>query len=157
MVSQTNLYIERAEGKVLAAKTSFEISTNPEAKKILGLTSERTFFNEVISESYYAIFYAAKAYLSLKGIFTDAPEEHKKTYEEFLKLAKLGILGRELFEIYKDAAVKAETLLDIFFSEKRKRGRFTYKVSSNANLPFAKESIENAKKFVSAIKSLTEK
>jgi len=47
--------------------------------------------------------------------------------------------------------------LKIFLLEKRKRGRFTYNVNANANIPYAKESVENARKFVSIIKSFLEK
>jgi hypothetical protein len=61
-----------------------------------------------------------------------------------------------LLGIYKTEAMKAETLLKIFFREKRKRGIFTYNVRSEANVPYATESITNAKRFSSAIKQLLE-
>jgi len=48
-------------------------------------------------------------------------------------------------------------LLKIFFSEKRNRGRFTYNINANANLPFAEQSIKNARIFASAIKSILDK
>jgi hypothetical protein len=43
-------------------------------------------------------------------------------------------------------------LLKIFIDEKRKRGIFTYNIKSDANIPVAKESLENSKKFISMIK-----
>ncbi len=147
MVSEINLYLKRAEDKVLLAKTVFEISTKNETKKFLGLSQDKTFFNDIISLSYYSIFYSAKAYLISKGIKTGPPEEHRKTYEEFARFVKIGILDKELMDIYENAVAEAEILLNIFFLGKRDRGRFTYNVNSNANLPFAKDSIENAKKF----------
>ena len=110
--------------------------------------------NEVISESYYSIFYSTKAYLLNKGIATFPPEEHKKTYVEFKNFVDSGKLDKDLLDIYEDAVNKAEELLKIFFTEKGKRGRFTYKINANATIPFAKESLNNAKKFVSSIKGL---
>lgn len=151
MVLEVDLYLKRAEEKILLAKTCFGIPTTSETKKFLNLSQDKTFFNDVISLSYYSIFYAAKAYLLSKGIETWPPEEHKKTYQEFAKFVEMGVLSRELLNIYEDAALKAESLLEIFLLEKRKRGRFTYNINSDANLPFANDSVENAKKFVSAV------
>jgi len=149
-------YLERAENELILAKANFELSTKEEIKQILKISSGRTFFNDVISESYYSIFYSAKAYLLSQNIETQAPEEHKKTYEEFKKLIELKRLNKQLKEIYELESEKAETLLKIFFSEKRNRGRFTYDINANANLPFAEQSIKNARIFASAIKSILE-
>ena len=122
----------------------------------MNIPLERTFFNDVISESYYAIFYSAKAFLLFLGIKTEAPEEHKKTYEKFKKIVESKKLDKQLAEIYEEESNKAETLLRIFFDEKRNRGRFTYNVNANANKPFAEQSIKNAIFFASAIKHLIE-
>ncbi|MFA5175713.1 MAG: hypothetical protein WC413_00420 [Candidatus Nanoarchaeia archaeon] len=157
MDSMVKLYLERAENEIILAKTNFDISINKELKNTLKLQSNQTFFNDVISECYYAIFYVAKAYLLLEEIKTAAPEEHKKTYDEFKRLVDSGKIDRHLLEIYDLEAEKAEILLNIFYSEKKKRGRFTYNINSNANIPYAKESIENAIKFVSLIKAIIEK
>jgi hypothetical protein len=54
---EIRLYLERAENKLIIAKTNFEISTNTELKKIIKIPENQTFFNDVISQSYYAIFY----------------------------------------------------------------------------------------------------
>lgn len=156
MDSIVKLYLERAENEMLIAKTNFEISTNNELKEILKIPVDRTFFNTVISQSYYAIFYSAKAYLLLNSIQTKPPEEHKKTYEEFKKFVISKKLSQQLLIIYKLETEKADILLDIFRLEKKKRGKFTYNVNSNANIPYAKESIENAREFVSIIKSVIE-
>ncbi len=93
----------------------------------------------------------------LKGVITQAPDEHQKTYEKFKTFVDRGILDNELLRIYENEISKAESLLNIFFREKDKRGRFTYNIKSESNLPYAKESIENAKKFVSVIKAILEK
>ncbi|MBI4447656.1 HEPN domain-containing protein [Candidatus Woesearchaeota archaeon] len=149
-------YLERAENELVLANANFSLSTNNDVKLKLGISMDKTFFNNVISESYYAIFYCAKAFLISLGIKTEPPEEHKKTYEEFKKIVESKKLDRQLAEIYEEESGKAETLLKIFFDEKRNRGRFTYNVNANANKPFAESSIKNAKFFCSTIKHLIE-
>lgn len=92
MDSKVKLYLERAENELLLAKCNFDISTNNNFKAILGIPVEKTFFNDIISQAYYAIFYAAKTFLLFRGIETSMPEEHKKTYDEFKILVESGII-----------------------------------------------------------------
>lgn len=154
---RAKIYLERAENEIILAKINFEISLSNELKKKLNISLDRTFFSNVISEGYYSIFYSAKAYLINKGIKTEAPEEHKKTYIKFKKFVDSGEIDKELLKIYRSENEKADALLKIFNSEKAKRGRFTYNINSNANIPYAEESIDHAVKFVSLIKSIIEK
>ena len=156
MDSKVKLYLERAENKIILAKTNFEISIKRDMKDLLKIPADQTFFNDVISQSYYAIFYTAKAYLISMRIITNAPEEHKKTYEELKKIADSGKLDKQLIGIYEEESEKADILLNIFHLEKSKRGKFTYNVNANANIPYAQESLDNARKFVSIIKALIE-
>jgi len=155
MSDEAKLYLQRAENELVVAQILFDISSNTTLQKEqFKLEKEFTFYSPVIGHSYYSIFYTAKAYLIMKGIVTKAPEEHKKTYEEFKKLVYSNKLRDQLLEIYEKETEKAEVLLKIFFSEKRKRGIFTYNVKSEANIPSAMESIENAKTFISSINEI---
>jgi len=149
-------YLDRAENELVLANANFQVSTDQEIKNKLGVSIDKTFFNNVISESYYAIFYSTKAFLISLGIKTEPPEEHKKTYKEFKKIVESKKLDEKLAEIYEEESNKAETLLKIFFDEKRNRGRFTYNINANANKPFAEQSIRNAKLFASTIRYLIE-
>ena len=149
-------YLDRAENELVLSNANFSLSTTDDVKLKLGVSIGKTFFNNVISECYYAIFYSAKAFLISLGIKTGPPEEHKKTYEEFKKIVGSKRLDNQLAEIYEEETGKAEALLKIFFDEKRNRGRFTYNVNANANKPFAEQSIKNAKLFCSTIKHLIE-
>lgn len=153
---EPKLYLMRAEDEFLLANKDLDISINKELKSLLGIPKEKTFFYSVITHAYYSIFYAAKSYLFSKGIKTRSPEEHKKTYEEFSKIVIGGDLDRELLLIYEEEMAKADSLLKIFKTEKAKRGNFTYNIKSEANVSFAQESIENARKFVSVIKLIIE-
>ena len=85
----------------------------------------------------------------MKGIKTEAPEVHKKTFEGFKKFVNEGVVSEELLKIYEDVLIKAETLLGIFKSEKKKRGEFTYQKIAQANREPANQSLENAKTFFS--------
>ena len=124
----------------------FGISGNPALQAdSFKLEKEFTFYSSVISHAYYTIFYAAKAILMEQGVGTDAPEVHKKTLEAFeTNLVKTGKLDIELLRIYRKIVVRADALLEIFSSEKRKRGEFTYQKLPQANREPAQESLENA-------------
>jgi len=154
MDSEVNLYLLRAEDEFLLSQKDLQLSTDDKTKDLLGIPKDKTFYYSVISHAYYSIFYAAKAYLLNKGIKTKIPNEHKKTFKEFKKFVKMGIVDKELLKIYETEIIKADFLLKIFQSEKKKRGMFTYQMKSEANLPFAKESIDNARKFISNIKAI---
>lgn len=148
MDSRVKLYIERAENEIIFAKSAYQLSNDSSLKQRLNIMPEMTFYSHAISHSYYCIFYSAKAILLLNGIETSAPEEHKKTMEEFEnKLVKTGKLDVELLNIYKSMIVRADNLLGIFMQEKIKRGEYTYKKLPQANLGPARESITNAEKF----------
>ncbi len=141
------LYLDRAKNELDLAKAIFKLSTENSLKPEFELKEDSTFFSNVISTSYYCIFYSAKAFLLTKGIKTEMPDEHRKTLDEFEKLSNSGIIDGELLKIYKNIVVKAEELLCIFRAEKSKRGRFTYKKLPQANLEPAKESLDNAERF----------
>lgn len=115
-----------------------------------------TYYSAVISHAYYSIFYMAKAYLLTKGIKTEAPKEHRKSYDEFKKLVEQGAVDVELLKIYQQLMMRADTLLKIFQAEKGKRGKFTYRILPQANIEPAKESIGNAKTFFKHLNELCE-
>jgi len=154
MDSEVNLYLLRAEDEFLLSQKDLQISKDDKTKDFLGIPKDKTFYYSVISHAYYSIFYTAKAYLLNKGIKTKIPNEHKKTFKEFKKFVKDGVLDKELLRIYEAEIIKADFLLKIFQSEKKKRGTFTYQMRSEANLPFAQESIENARKFISNVQAI---
>jgi len=151
------LYIERAKNELDLAKAIFKLSTDNKLKTEFELKEDSTFFSNVIGNSYYCIFYSAKALLQSKNIITEPPEEHKKTLEEFGKLVLSGEIDMELLIIYKSIVVKADELFGIFKKEKSKRGKFTYKKLPQANIEPAKESLTNAGKFFKNINLMVQK
>lgn len=150
--------IKRADNELIIAEKLKVLSEDINSKNFMKIDENITFYSSVISHSYYAIFYAAKAILLTKGIKTSAPEIHKKTMEAFeSNLVRTGILDVKLLEIYKKMAVRADALLEIFKDEKWKRGNFTYNTIPQANKEPAEESLKNSKLFVSNIMKIIQK
>jgi uncharacterized protein (UPF0332 family) len=158
MGSMAEIYMERANNELLSAQSLKKLTEEPKLKELFELPSEITFYSAVISHSYYAIFYAAKAILLTKGIKTHSPEIHKNTFEEFKKhFVDTGVLDVKLLEIYQKMVVRADELLEIFREEKWKRGNFTYNTIPQANKDPAEDSLKNAKTFVSNIRQVIRK
>ncbi len=158
MDSMVKIFIERANNEIMGAESLKKLSEDANAKQEFALPNSVTFYSSVISHSYYAIFYAAKAILLTKGIKTSSPEIHKKTFEEFKRnFVGTGILDVMLLEIYRKMVVKADGLLEIFKDEKWKRGNFTYTTIPQANKEPAEESVRNAKIFLSNITKVIER
>lgn len=155
MDSLVEIFLDRADNEIHAAESLKKLSEDIKSKKEFELNEDVTFYSSVISHSYYAIFYAAKAILLVKGIKTTSPEIHKKTFEEFEKhLVNTGTLDVKLLEIYQKMVVRADELLEIFRDEKWKRGTFTYRTIPQANKEPAEDSVRNAKLFVSNISNV---
>ena len=158
MDSMVEIFMERANNEVLSAQSLKKLTEEPKLKEDLELPADITFYSAIISHSYYAIFYAAKAILLTKGIKTFPPEIHKNTFEEFKKhFVDTGVLDVKLLEIYKKMVVRADELLEIFREEKWKRGNFTYNTIPQANKEPADDSLKNSKIFVSNIMQVIRK
>src|SRR3989338_6493365 len=148
-------YLERAESEIILSASIKKLSDETEAKKFFDIEQQRTFYSAVISHAYYSIFYAAKAMLLTKSIETSMPDVHKKTLGAFKEhFVDTGVLDIKLLEIYKKLVIRADELLGIFKSEKKKRGDFTYSTIPQANQEPAEDSIRNAKLFVSNIRKV---
>jgi len=152
MDSVIEIYLDRANNEIMAAKSLKRLSEKEKDKISFELPEDTSFYSSVISHSYYAIFYAAKALLLTKGIKTKAPEVHKKTFEifkeEFVDTNELDV---KLLKIYKKMIVRADELLEIFKGEKWKRGHFTYQTIPQANKEPAEDSLKNSIFFVSNV------
>jgi len=155
---QILLLLERANSELLLAEKIKTLSEDSDVKKTLRIPPDKTFYSAVISHSYYAIFYAAKAILLTKNIKTSSPNVHKKTFDGFKnEFVDTGILDVKLLDIYKKLVVRANSLLEIFKDEKWKRGNFTYQTLPQANKEPAEDSIKNSRLFVSNIIKILEK
>lgn len=148
MDSKEDIYLKRARTELDSAEILFKASNDAKLKDLFEIDESSTFFSGVISHAYYCIFYCAKEMLLTKGISTKSPEIHRKTFDKFKKeFIDNGQLDVGLLLIYKEMIIRAESLLEIYRLEKKKRGNFTYNTIPQANKEPAKESIENAKLF----------
>lgn len=153
MDSMVSIYLQRSLNEVAVARLLLVVSDNLTKKQEFQIEEDMTFYSSVISHSYYAIFYAAKAILLTRGIKTETPDIHKKTYEAFdITFVQTGILDMELLKIYQKMIIRADELLQIFKDEKWKRGHFTYQTIPQANKEPAEQSIQNALTFIKNIK-----
>ncbi|OGJ19069.1 hypothetical protein A3K73_01995 [Candidatus Pacearchaeota archaeon RBG_13_36_9] len=153
MDSKVSLFMDRAQNSIFASQALKKISEDDSIKKTFGFTKEDSFYSSVINHSYYAIFYAAKAYLLSRNIPLKSKQgQHQQVYFEFRKLVQGGEIEKELLRIYEENKLKAEVLLDILKSEKEKRTDFTYETIPQANKTPAEESLNNALTFISHIK-----
>jgi len=144
----STLYLERAENELELAKVIFRLTDDKRIQEeVFHLRQPLTFFSAVIAHSYYSIFYAAKAYSLRKGVRTAPPEEHRKTYEAFRSWVEDGSLDVELLRMYERVMVRADTLLEIFSAERKKRGEYTYQRMPQANRLPAEESLTHARTF----------
>lgn len=149
MDSKVEMYLNRAKTELETAEILFEVSMNGSAKHNFPIAVDATYYSGVISHGYYGVFYSAKAMLLTRKIETGAPEVHRKTLDAFkTEFIDSGLLDAKLLVIYKQMMVRAETLLEIFKTEKKKRGDFTYNTIPQANREPAEESIQNAKEFI---------
>lgn len=158
MDSTARLFTERAKNEAKIAEVLFRLSEDMDAKKEFDVKEQMTFYSGTIAHAYYCIFYSAKALLTTKNIKTAAPKIHKKTFDSFKKhFVDTGIIDAELLKIYRSMIIRADDLLDIFSTEKRKRGDFTYKTIPQANKKPAEESLKNAQTFSTNILKIIEK
>ncbi len=152
MDSMVEILLDRANNELMAAESLKKLSEGQDYKREFQLPGSITFYSSVISHSYYAIFYSAKAILLTKSIRTYPPEVHRKTYEAFKQaFVDTGVLDVALLEIYNKLVVKADMLLEIFSDEKWKRGHYTYTTMPQANMGPASDSLTNSRLFVSNI------
>jgi uncharacterized protein (UPF0332 family) len=152
MDSEVNLFLERANNELLAAKVLKKVSEEEKIKAEMQIPSETTFYSSVISHSYYAIFHTARAALLTVGIKIDSPFIHNKAYEQFKReFVDNGKLDKHILEVYETMLMRAQDLLQIMKQEKKKRGMFIYKSIPKANEEPAETSINNARLFVSSI------
>ena len=154
MDSKVEILMNRGGNEILASQALMKISNNKELKTELNFPFDTSFYSSVISHSYYAIFYSAKAYLISKGFNFSEQGQHQQVYYRFKKLAKEGIINEDLLKIYEDVKDKADVLLGILETEKDKRTEFTYTTIPQANKMPAEDSLKNAIFFISHIKAL---
>lgn len=140
-----------------SAKLLLEVSRNKELKNSLGFP-EFNGYLWAINASYYSMFYMARALLEKNGIKIKKDESvHSIVFNAFVYYFFItGRIEKKLIEEFNDAGEEASLLLgkekakmivEDYFNEKEKRGRFTYEMGEIAMQNKAETSLERARKF----------
>ena len=164
---EVKFFIDNSRNSFNSAKLLFEVSTNTQLKNLTGFQDFDGFL-WVINSSYYSMFYMARALLESEGI-TVKTNESSIHFIVFNALVYYFHLTKKLekgfIEEFRDAEIessellgkqKAKELVEDYFFEKEKRGRFTYEMGEIAIQGKAQTSLERAKKFNERIRKLLE-
>lgn len=107
----------------------------------------------VIVTSYYAMFYSANAVLCKLGYKVGEKIPHKVTADALIVYAK-DKLKDSLLQEYEEiqdqalAGIKADTLMETFDAERKKRSRIQYQTQETEKHAKAKTSLARAKEFL---------
>jgi uncharacterized protein (UPF0332 family) len=159
-------FLDNAENSLDSAKLLFNVSTNDSIKNDLGFPDFNGFL-WVINSSYYSMFYMARALLEKNGIKIKRDFSiHSITFDSLVYYFYLtGKLQKKLIEDLEEAREeaseilgneKAKQLIEDYFHEKRKRGRFTYEMGTIAMRNKAETSLKRAKLFNEEIRKIIE-
>jgi len=159
-------FMNNAKNSLESAKLLFKASYDGTTKKFLGLVDFNGYL-WVINASYYSMFYMARALLESQCIGIKADQSiHQMTFNAFTYYFYLsGKLEKELVEDLKEAGEEASEILgkeqakglvEDYFNEKGKRGRFTYEMGEIAIKAKAQTSLERAKRFNEEIRKRIE-
>lgn len=157
-------FLNNAKNSLESAKLLYSASIDSNVKRSFGL-SDFNGFLWVINSGYYSMFYMARALLESEGVkIKTEMSVHSVTFDALVyyfcingKLEKKFI--EEFAEAGEEAAAmlgkeKAKELVDDYFYEKQKRGKFTYELGEIAMQEKAKTSLERAKRFNEEIRKL---
>jgi len=163
----TQFFIKNSKDSLDSAKLLFEVSTNNELKKSTGFPDFNGFL-WVINSSYYSMFYMARALLESIGVKIKTAQQsiHLVVFDALVYYFYLnGKLQKRMIEEFQEAGTeaseilgreKAREIIEDYFNEKDKRGRFTYEMGTIAIQNKAKTSLERAKRFNEEIRKILE-
>ena len=159
-------FLTNSKNSLDTARLLFEASTKQELKEQIGLVDFNGFL-WVINSSYYSMFYVVRALLENEGIKIKTDFSlHAVVFDLFVYYFYLTEkLEKSFIEDFQDAGIeasetlgkeKAKNLVEDYFYEKGKRGRFTYEMGEIAMKNKALTSLERAKKFNEEIRKMLE-
>ena len=153
-----DFFVNNSNNSLDSAKLLFEISTKKELQKLTGFPDFNGFL-WIINAGYYSMFYMARALLEKEGIKIK-PESfsvHLITFNALVYYFYLtGKIQKSFIEEFREAGEesfealgkeKAKSLMEDYYYEKDKRGRFTYEMWEIAMQNKAETSLNRAKRF----------
>lgn len=150
-------FIENGKRSLDTAKLLYKVSTTEELKESLGFRGFNGYL-WVINASYYSMFYLARALLEKEGIKLKTDLSiHMITFDALVHFFYTsGKLKKRLITLYEEAKneasellgqEKAQSLIEDYMNEKKKRSTFTYSMGIFAIKNKAKTSLQRASSF----------
>jgi len=157
-------FMKNARDSLDTAGLLYDVSTSEELRERTGYPDFNGFL-WVINSSYYSMFYMARALLESDGIRVRTQMSvHAVVFDTLVQYFYCtGKLERTFVQDLEDAKndsaellgrVKAKELIDDYYHEKRKRGRFTYELGITAMRNKARTSLERAKRFNEEVRKM---
>lgn len=162
----TEFFLNNSKNSFDSAKLLFETSNNKELQKNLGYQGFNGYL-WVINSSYYSMFYMTRALLEKDGVKIKSDQSiHLSVFNAFVyyfyltgKIEKkiieeLQVAGEEASELM--GKEKSKGLINDYYNEKEKRGRFTYEMGEIAIQNKADTSLKRAKIFNETLRKFIE-
>jgi uncharacterized protein (UPF0332 family) len=157
-------FMNNAKNTLDVAKLIFKTSITKDIQNYTGFANFNGFL-WVINTGYYSMFYMARALLESEGIKIKTDNSiHLVTFNALVYYFYLtGKIQKNLIEEFKEAGEeaaetlgkdKAKTLIEDYFYEKDKRGRFTYEMGEIAIKNKAETSLKRAINFNEEIRKI---
>ena len=159
-------FLTNSKNSLDSAKLLFDASTKQDLKERIGFVDFNGYL-WVINASYYSMFYAVRALLENAGVKIKTDFSlHLTVFDLFVYYFYLtGKLAKSFIKDFQDAGAeasealgkdKAKGLVEDYFHERDKRGKFTYEMGEIAMKNKAHTSLERAKMFNEKIRKMLE-
>jgi uncharacterized protein (UPF0332 family) len=159
-----SFFLTNAKNSLNSANVLFDVSTKKDLQAGMGHPGFDGYL-WVINASYYSMFYTVRALLENEGIKLRSDMSiHLVAFDAMVHFFYVtGKLQKRLVEYFAESREeaaellgheKAEELIHDYFSEKRKRGIFTYEMGQFAIESKARTSLERAGKFYEEIERI---
>lgn len=156
-----NFFLTNAKNSLNSANVLFDVSTKRDLQAGMGYPNFDGYL-WVINASYYSMFYTVRALLENEGMKLRGDLSiHLVAFDAMMHFFYVtGKLQKRLVEYFAESREeaaellgneKAEELMHDYFSEKKKRGIFTYEMGQFAIESKARTSLERAGKFYEEI------
>ena len=161
-----SFFLTNAKNSLNSANVLFDVSTKMKLQEDMGYPGFDGYL-WVINASYYSMFYTARALLENEGLKLRSDLSiHLVAFDAMVHFFYVtGKLQKRLVEYFAESREeaaellgheKAEELMYDYFSEKKKRGIFTYEMGKFAIESKARTSLERAGKFYEEIMRVVE-
>ncbi len=157
-------FLNNSRNSFDSAKLLFKVSDNKELQKSLGYLGFNGYL-WVINASYYSMFYMARALLEKDGVKLKSDQSiHEAVFNSLVYYFYIsGKIEKKIVEELRNAGEevaellgkeKSKNLVDDYFYEKDKRGRFTYEMGEIAMQNKAQTSLDRARIFNEEIRKM---